>query len=274
MTTSVLVLALALGLSAAMALAWLIARRPGQSGWTYVIWTLAVGTASIVAALAPVVGAAITPRQLLVATMVAAWAIRLSFHIGRRTISRGEDPRYAQMRSEWGAGFSARLFWILQIQAAAALLLVVSVLTAARNPASGWGWSDAAGAVILIIAIIGEAIADHQLAQFRQHPANIARICATGLWRRSRHPNYLFEWLGWTAYAVIALGPDGNFGYGWPALSGPILMYWLLVHVSGIPPLEAHMLRSRGTAWRHYRARVSRFWPAFRNQSHNEIENP
>ena len=38
-------------------------------------------------------------------------------------------------------------------------------------------------------------------------------------------------------------------------------MYWLLVHVSGIPLLEAHMLRSRGDAFRAYQARVRAFWP-------------
>ena len=38
-------------------------------------------------------------------------------------------------------------------------------------------------------------------------------------------------------------------------------MYWLLVHVSGIPPLEAHMLRSRKDAFRDYQGRVSAFWP-------------
>jgi steroid 5-alpha reductase family enzyme len=38
-------------------------------------------------------------------------------------------------------------------------------------------------------------------------------------------------------------------------------MYWLLVHVSGIPPLEAHMLRSRGVQFRRYQERVNAFWP-------------
>ncbi len=45
------------------------------------------------------------------------------------------------------------------------------------------------------------------------------------------------------------------------ALVGPALMFWLLVHVSGIPPLEAQMLRSRGDAYRAYQQRVSAFLP-------------
>jgi steroid 5-alpha reductase family enzyme len=38
-------------------------------------------------------------------------------------------------------------------------------------------------------------------------------------------------------------------------------MYWLLVHASGIPPLEAHMLRSRGDAFRQTQQRIRAFWP-------------
>jgi len=38
-------------------------------------------------------------------------------------------------------------------------------------------------------------------------------------------------------------------------------MYYLLVHVSGIPPLEAHMARTRGQAWHDYVARTRAFFP-------------
>ena len=39
-------------------------------------------------------------------------------------------------------------------------------------------------------------------------------------------------------------------------------MYWILVHVTGIPPLEAQMLRSRGERYRDYQSRTSAFFPA------------
>ncbi len=38
-------------------------------------------------------------------------------------------------------------------------------------------------------------------------------------------------------------------------------MYWILVHVTGIPPLEAQMLRSRGERYRDYQSRTSMFFP-------------
>jgi steroid 5-alpha reductase family enzyme len=104
-------------------------------------------------------------------------------------------------------------------------------------------------------------IADRQLAAFRDDPANKGRVCDVGLWGMSRHPNYFFEWMGWFAYTIIAIDFSGGYPWGWLALAGPALMYWLLVHASGIPPLEAHMLRSRGQAFRDYQHRVNAFWP-------------
>lgn len=255
-----LLLSLAILLSAVMTFAWAIARRPGQSGWTDAIWSFAIGAAGVAGALAPIDGPP-SARQILVAVLVTLWALRLGIHIALRSARGSDDPRYAELKRQWGAAFSSRLFLFLQIQAAAALLLAVSITVAARNPAPAFAWSDWLGAIILGAAVIGEGVADHQLTRFRHIPANKGRICDAGLWGWSRHPNYFFEWLGWTAYALIAIGPAAQYGWGWIALSGPLFMYWLLVHVSGIPPLEAHMERSRGAAFRAYRGRVGAFWP-------------
>ena len=49
--------------------------------------------------------------------------------------------------------------------------------------------------------------------------------------------------------------------WGWLALFGPISMYWLLVYISGIPPLETLMLKSRGDAYRRYQVTTHAFFP-------------
>ncbi|MFT4053166.1 MAG: DUF1295 domain-containing protein [Novosphingobium sp.] len=264
MNTVLLAAILGAGLSVVMAAVWLVARKPGASGWTDVVWSYAVGLAGVVGALAPTAQPA-APRQWLVAALAAVWSLRLGTHIARRIRPGHEDPRYAQLRSEWGAHFSGRLFGFLQIQAGAAWLLAVSILVAARNPAPALAWSDFAGAVLLGAAIAGEARADAQLRAFKRSATDPGAVCQSGLWGLSRHPNYFFEWMGWCGYAVIAIGPDGGIGTGWPwgwlSLSGPVFMYWLLVHVSGIPPLDAHMLRSRGDAFRDTQRRIRAFWP-------------
>jgi steroid 5-alpha reductase family enzyme len=52
-------------------------------------------------------------------------------------------------------------------------------------------------------SVVGEAVADRQLARFRADPAHRGKTCRDGLWRYSRHPNYFFEWLHWFAYVVL-----------------------------------------------------------------------
>jgi steroid 5-alpha reductase family enzyme len=111
---------------------------------------------------------------------------------------------------------------------------------------------------VLIIAIAGEGLSDAQLRRYRAGAAHGA-ICDRGFWKFSRHPNYFFEWLGWCAYPLFAL--SGGHWIGALALTGPTMMYILLVHISGIPPLEQHMERSRGAAWRLYVARTRPFLP-------------
>ena len=258
--TGALVTAVSLGLAVAMSVAWLIQRSTHNAGWADVVWSFALGAAGVVYALYPLQPGPPTPRQWLIALLATGWSLRLGLYIGRRTSHGAEDARYAQFRRDWGNAFQPRMFWFLQIQAAAAALLAVSMLLAARTPRE-LSTPDAIAAGILALSIVGEAIADRQLRQFRSDPANQARVCEIGLWGWSRHPNYFFEWLGWVAYPLFAIDPHGFDPLGWFTLSAPMFMYWLLVHVSGIPPLEQQMLRSRGDAFSDYQARVSAFFP-------------
>ena len=248
--------AAAILLSLVMAGAWALQRATGNSGWVDVVWSFGLGGAGLVLALTP---GGPTTRQVVVAVLIAAWSIRLGLHIAQRSSRGPEDARYAALRQEWGAKFQFRLFIFLQIQAAAAALLGLSMMLAAHNPAPFGRPLDIAGIAVLLVAVAGEGVADEQLRRFRKNPANKGRVCDAGLWGWSRHPNYFFEWLGWIAYPLLAISSD--WGAGWLALSGPAFMYWLLVYVSGIPLLEQQMLKSRGDAFRRYQAKVSPFFP-------------
>lgn len=260
MPIPIVVAMVAVFFSSAMAAAWLVARRPGKSGWTDVTWSYAVGIGSILSVIF-VKGSSLIERRVLAAILVGAWSFRLGTHILKRTLKGADDPRYAELRKQWGRDWPRRLFLFLQIQAAAGFCLVVAVTATALNSAPALAWSDWAGAAWLLVAIAGEAVADRQLRDFAANPANKGKVNDAGLWAWSRHPNYFFEWLSWWAYAIIAIGPSFRFGWTWAALIGPALMYWLLVHASGIPPTEAHMVRSRGEAFRAYQRRVNAFFP-------------
>ena len=260
MTLPLLTLYLSFGLFVAMSFAWWLARRPGSSGMMDVVWSYATAAAGAAGAMAPVAGA-VPARQVLVALLALAWGVRLGTHIWWRGRGGHDDPRYAALRRSWGQHADRRLFQFAQIQAVAALALALVIVAAGRAPAPFGQWSDWAGIGLLIVAVAGEGIADAQLAAYRARPENRGGVCDRGLWSLSRHPNYFFEWLAWLAWPVIAIGAGASDPAMWITLAGPVLMYVLLVHVSGIPPLEAHMLRSRGAAFADTQRRIRAFWP-------------
>ncbi|MCP1118797.1 DUF1295 domain-containing protein [Robbsia andropogonis] len=255
-------------LAGVMGVAWIAAVRTGNHGWIDVFWSYGIGIVGVGASFVPVMYAMASPsttvdawpRAALAAAMVAVWAIRLGTHIARRSLRGKDDPRYAQLRKEWGARYRMHLFGFLQIQALAGVPLVVAVMLTAGRAVPFADWRDGVGVVVFLIAWRGEAIADFQLRQFSRGAHAAGSVCDVGLWRWSRHPNYFFECLLWCVWPLIACAP---LTAPWSVLTllAPLLMYVLLAHVSGIPPLEAHMARSRGAVWNAYAARTSAFWP-------------
>lgn len=246
---------LAIAMSLIMTLAWSVQRMTGASGWVDTIWSFAVGIGGIAATL---LADGATERRWLVGVLVALWSLRLGGYIALRTRGAGEDPRYEKLIAEWGDQAAWRLFVFLQIQAVAAYVLVVAIYLAASGTAPFPSLVDGPAFFLGLVALGGETLADLQLDRFRKTSRTRTAVMEEGLWAYSRHPNYFFEWLFWCAIALAALG-SGWFGI--VALLAPLQMYWLLVHVSGIPPLEEHMLKTRGQAFRDLQARVNAFFP-------------
>jgi steroid 5-alpha reductase family enzyme len=251
-----LAIVIVLMLSGAMVVAWRVALTTGQSGRIDAIWAFVTGLAAVAAAAAsngdPL-------RRTLVCAMAAIWSIRLVLYLWRRAIGGGDDPRYAALKQSWGHAAPRRLFLFLQIQAAASWPLALTAYCAAAAPRPGLDQRDGLAIAVFAVAFAGEAIADQQMASFKRAPGNRGRICDRGLWAWSRHPNYFFEWLGWLPYPIIAV--EAGYPAGWLAFSGPLVIYVLLVHVSGVPPLEAHLSRSRPVEFAAYLQNVSAFWP-------------
>lgn len=252
---------MAIALSAVMAGAWLIQKSTGLTGWIDVCWTFGVGVVAAIGSLVPLSQPHPSARQILVAILIAIWAIRLGGHIVMRVRQAGDDPRYRDLIEQWGPNANRRMFLQLQAQAFVGSILTFSVALAAHNSRPQFGIADFVGAALLVAALAGEALSDWQLRRFRSDPANRGRICEAGLWGLSRHPNYFFEWLCWLAYPIIAIDWSGASFPGWLALLAPACMYWALVYVSGIPPLEQHMMRTRGAQFREVQARTRAFFP-------------
>jgi steroid 5-alpha reductase family enzyme len=241
-----------------MTAAWAYGLAVKNGGWTDVFWTFGTGATLVVAALHATGDLhAAGPRQALVAAFMAIWSLRLGFYLAPRVATHAEDPRYAEFRRT-AKNYPLTMLFVTLPQAPATALLGLSVVLAAQ--ASGpLGLRDALAAALFLASLAGETIADAQMKRFRADPANRGQVIETGLWAWSRHPNYFFQWLGWVAYPVIALDPGRPIT--WLSLAAPAVMYGLLRYVSGVPPLEAAMLRSRGDRFRDYQRRVSVFFP-------------
>ena len=130
----------------------------------------------------------------------------------------------------------------------------------AHHPQVEFRWLDGLAITIFALGVIGETVADAELRRFKQTSQGRQAVCDVGLWSWSRHPNCFCEWLCWCAYPLLAIG--SGFVPGWLALLAPLFMYWTLVYASGIPPLEAHMRRTRPAAFAAYARRTNVFFPA------------
>ncbi len=250
-----LLLALA-ALCLAFGLLYVVARRVDNYGIVDIAWSYAFGALAAFYALA---GPGWPVRRALIAAMAILWSARLGTHLAIRVIGHHpvEDGRYQQLRKDWQANFRAKMAGFFQMQAVSVVLLGAAFLVACLNPAPVLHPLEIAGAVLWLIAISGEALADAQLAAFKRHTANKGQVCDVGLWRYSRHPNYFFEWLIWVAFFVFALGSP----WGWVAIIGPASILYLLLRVTGIPMTEEQSIRSRGDAYRRYQQTTSAFIP-------------
>lgn len=112
------------------------------------------------------------------------------------------------------------------------------------------------------MSVAGAATADRQLAEFTASGANKGRVLDRGLWSWSRHPELLLRMAGLVCLGpVIAIGPHLAWWPGALALGAPMTMYYVLVHITGIPPIEERMVATRGDMFREYQRRVPVFFP-------------
>lgn len=195
----------------------------------------------------------------LIAVLTTIWGLRLAGYLFvSRVMVSHEDGRYSDLRRAWGPSAGWKFFVFFQAQAVLAVILSLPMWLAARS-GRAIGVPEVTATALWVVALAGETIADRQLARFRSEAVNRGRVCATGLWAYSRHPNYFFEWLVWVSYAVFVSAAP----FGWLAWTAPALMLYFLFRVTGIPATEAQALRSRGEAYRRYQETTSVFvpWP-------------
>ena len=239
--------------------AWVVQLRTRNGGLVDSVWAVTLGG---LAGFYAWVGDAPASVRIALALMGGAWGLRLGIHLFLRNWGKPEDWRYAKFREEWGEHADRNMFWFFQFQNLFTLMLSASAfLPLAYRTDAPPAFCFVVAVAIWIASVVGEGIADAQLERFRTDPANKGGVCRVGLWRYSRHPNYFFECLHWFAYVVLAWGMP----WGWVTLGAPVVMAFLLMKLSGMPLMEAEMMR-RKPAYAEYVRTTSALipWPPSR----------
>lgn len=236
-----------------MTLATVWATRVGRVSVVDVAWGVALALVALVCA---VLGG--TWQCWLLFALVAAWAARLSSHIGIRSRGHGEDPRYRELMggelAEVGVAHAVRKVFLVQ---GAAVWLVSLPLQAAAVAGLEWGWVVWAGVALWVVGVVFESVGDAQLAAYKRDPDR-GPVMDRGLWAWTRHPNYFGDCCVWWGLWLA-----GGLASGWlPALVAvlsPVAMTIWLVWITGARLLERTMMERPG--YPVYAARTSMFVP-------------
>lgn len=237
--------------------AWLLSLRQNDVSIVDSFWPLLIMTSAASYALAmPDTG----PRASVVITLAAVWAARLSAHITWRHWNKPEDRRYQAIRARNEPGFRWKsLVLVFALQAVLAWVVSLSLLAAIVNERP-WHWIDTVAVCLIVGGAAFEAVADWQLARFKDEKANQGQVMDGGLWRYSRHPNYFGEFCVWWGFYLLSLSTQG-----WWAIASPVLMTVLLFRVSGVA-LQEKDIAERRPGYRAYKARTNAFFPGRRRQ--------
>jgi len=171
-------------------------------------------------------------RAILLSILVAVWAIRLGSFLFGRIRKAGKDDRFDEIKPSFIRFLNVwtiQGLWVTFTMAAA----LVAITTATRKELDLFA---IVGFLVWIFGFTIEVVADSQKSRFSANPDNKGKFIQTGLWSRSRHPNYFGEIMLWVGIAIIAL--PVLQGWQWVALISPVFVTLLLTRVSGVPLLE------------------------------------
>ncbi len=174
----------------------------------------------------------IDSRSILLATLISIWALRLASFLFRRIHKAGKDDRFDNIKTSF---LRFLLAWTLQglwvtFTLAAAL---AAITTPIRKEL---GWFTLLGLIIWFIGFGIEAVADAQKSAFKADSKNKRKFIQSGLWSKSRHPNYFGEIVLWIGVALIAF--PVLQGWQYVTLVSPVFVTLLLTKISGVPMLE------------------------------------
>jgi len=193
--------------------------------------------------------------NIILSSLIIIWTLRLGTFLFLRIKKAGEDKRFREIKKSFS--------WFFMAFTVSGMWVSICALCALTGISNGIELNNITyiGIILFIIGFTLEIIADTQKTNFRKNNENKDKFITTGLWKYSRHPNYLGEIILWIGVAIISyssLEISQLF-----TLVSPVFTYLLLVHVSGINLLEKSGQKKWGSLseYKEYKRKTPRlFW--------------
>ncbi len=187
---------------------WIASLITKDTSWVDRLWSVVPVVFVWIFAVAGIADGADATRLIVMAVLVTAWGVRLTFNFARKGGYTGvEDYRWAILRGRmtpWQFQLF-NLFFIVLYQLTLLVLITLPAYLAWQHP-TPFGLWDGIFAGLFVMFLIGETVADQQ--QWRFHQAkkrgDATGFLTTGLFAYSRHPNFFFEQAQW--WMIYALG--------------------------------------------------------------------
>lgn len=192
-----------------------------------------------------------------------------SFHLIRQTIFSSdnilhEDWRYQAFRKQYKNRFLTFSFFALHLFPMLEVLIGSSsiyYIYANNHGYESLTLMDVLLWLIIFSGVLLENIADNQLTKFRRHKqiskAHKFAVLSNGLWKYSRHPNYLGEIMFW--WGLFFLGYIYNAPI-WCGI-GPLLI--TLMMLFGSIPMSEERLYRRYPEYKFVQQHTSKIFPTF-----------
>ena len=197
--------------------------------------------------------------NIVIVLLISLWALRLGSFLFMRIHKDGEDKRFRTIKPS-----ATQFFMTWTLQGLWVSLCSMCALTAISS--DGGVVVNAMfyfGLGLFVLGFSTEIVADNQKSKFRSFSENKDKFITTGLWAKSRHPNYFGEIVLWTGIAVMSF--SSLEGWQYLTLISPIFTYILLVYVSGVRMLEARADKKWGDDedYIKYKSETSALWLNF-----------
>tara|TARA_B100000780_G_scaffold148513_1_gene103794 strand:- start:6385 stop:7218 length:834 start_codon:yes stop_codon:yes gene_type:complete len=179
--------------------------------------------------------------NLILGVAIIVWAVRLGTFLFFRIKKAGEDKRFKEIKQSPTRFFLA---WSLQGMwvSMCSLCALTALSTDTGVVSNGYLYL---GFGVFLSGFLIEVIADKQKSKFRSIEGNKDKFINTGLWSKSRHPNYFGEIILWLGISIMSISSLSGLQY--LTLVSPLFTYLLLVYVSGVRLLE----ESGNKKWGH-----------------------